>query len=65
MRTPACSMATSTGNQRQLERAVHLGQLLLVEQAAENRRELAREIGALAREIEGGLDRDVAQATAP
>ncbi len=60
-RTPACSIGHEHRNQGQLEGAVHVRQLLLVEQCAENRRELPRQVGALAREIEGGLHRDVAK----
>ncbi len=63
---PRARSPTSTGIERQLERRGRRSvELLLVEQRARGSARAARQIRALAREVERRLDRDVARATAP
>ena len=61
MRTPARSTPTSTGISGSSSVVVHLVELLLFEQVAKQRRQLAGEVGALARVVDGRLDRHVRQ----
>ncbi len=51
-RTPARSMATSTGNQRQLQIEVERLEIFTAQKVAQRSRQLQREVGALARVVE-------------
>ncbi len=61
MRTPALLDGDQDGNERQFERAIDAGQLFLLELLLQQRRQLPDEIGALARIVDGRLDRHLGE----